>query len=108
MPSARMPVLGIDAADRVVVDLDLEVLGPAAVAAQPGRAVPVERAHALIVARSQPRRDAVASQAGSGGAGALGDEIDDLAHDLVDVEVLGRVDAVDAGLAQALGVGRRG
>ena len=35
-----------------------------------------------------------------------GDQLDDLAHDPVDVEVLGRVDAVDAGLAQALGVGR--
>src|SRR6187200_844026 len=38
---------------------------------------------------------------------ALGDEVDDLAHDLVDVEVLRRVDPVDAGLAQALGVGGR-
>ena len=41
MPSARIAGVGVDAADRVVVDLDLEVLGPAAVAAQPGRAVPV-------------------------------------------------------------------
>ena len=43
------PGLGVDAADRVVVDLDLEVLRPAAVAAQPGRAVAVQLAHRLIV-----------------------------------------------------------
>ena len=45
------PGLGVDAADRVVVDLDLEVLRPAAVAAQPGRAVSVQLAHRSIVAR---------------------------------------------------------
>src|SRR6478609_6331324 len=38
-------------------------------------------------------------------AGAFGDEVDDLAHDLVDVEVLWRVDAVDPGLSQALSIG---
>ena len=38
--------LGIDGADRVVVDLDLEVLRPAAVAAQPGRALAVHLTHA--------------------------------------------------------------
>src|SRR5680860_1310781 len=48
--------VGVDPADRVVVDLDLEVLGPAAVAAQPGRAVPVELAHDCIVARRRDRR----------------------------------------------------
>ena len=37
--------LGVDAADRVVVDLDLEVLRPAAIAAQPRRAVSVQLAH---------------------------------------------------------------
>ena len=34
--SARSPVDRIDAVDALVVDLDLEVLRPAAVAAQPG------------------------------------------------------------------------
>ncbi len=54
------PAVGVDAADRVVVDLDLEVLGPAAVTAQPGRTVPVELAHRSIVARSRARRCAAA------------------------------------------------
>ena len=48
----RDPGLGVDAADRVVVDLDLEVLRPAAVAAQPGAAVAVQLIHRLIVAGS--------------------------------------------------------
>ena len=42
---------------------------------------------------------------GCAGVCALLDQLDDLAHDPVEVEVLGRVDAGDAGLAQALGVG---
>ena len=41
---------GVDPPDRVVMDLDLEVLGPAAVAAKPRRAVSVQLAHAPIVA----------------------------------------------------------
>src|SRR5262249_30474573 len=45
------PGLGVDAADRVVVELDLEVLRPAAVAAQPGGTVAVHAA-ARAVARS--------------------------------------------------------
>ncbi len=103
-PSASDPDSGSTPADRVVVDLDLEVLGPAAVAAQPGRPVAVQLAHRPIVARAAVRTRAGA-QAAAPAPGALADQLDDLAHDLVDVEVLRRVDAGDAGLAQALGVG---
>src|SRR3954451_3650993 len=35
------------------------------------------------------------------------DQLDDLSHDLVDVEVLRRIDAGDAGVPQRLRVGRR-
>ncbi len=42
---------------------------------------------------------------GLGGPCLLGDEIDDLGHDPVDLEVLGRIDARDAGLDQLRRVG---
>src|SRR5881394_2368315 len=64
--------LGVDAADRVVVDLDLEVLGPAAVATQPSRAVPVDLVHTSIVAAaSSAIRRASASEDVAAGEGAL-------------------------------------
>src|SRR5690348_16683975 len=45
---------------------------------------------------------------GGGGGGALfADQVDDLVHDPVDVEVLRRVDPGDAAVAQLLRVGRR-
>ena len=40
--------LGVDPEDRVVMQLDLEVAGPAAVAAKPGGAIPVELANDLF------------------------------------------------------------
>jgi hypothetical protein len=44
--------LGVDLQDRVVVQLHLEIARPAAVAAQPGGAVPIELAHHLLCSGS--------------------------------------------------------
>ena len=46
-PLGGLAGLGVDADDRVVVDLRLEARRPAAVAAQPGAAVAVQLAHRL-------------------------------------------------------------
>src|ERR1700761_2209489 len=48
--------LGVDAPDRVVVDLDLQVLRPAPIAPQPGRAVVLKIAHPSILPGRAPRR----------------------------------------------------
>src|SRR5690349_7537723 len=45
-------VLGVDAADRVIVQLDLEVLGPAAVATQPCGAISVQVIHVRLLWRA--------------------------------------------------------
>src|SRR5215207_6016016 len=88
----RDPRFGVDAADRVVVDLDLEVLRPAAVAAQPGRAIPVQVVHTARLGRGGRMR-------------LLGDQLDDLAHDPAHLEVLRGVDASDAGVEEPALVG---
>jgi hypothetical protein len=51
-PFGRLAGLGVDLQDRVVVKLNLEIARPAAVTAQPGRAVPVELAHLLLCSGS--------------------------------------------------------